>query len=100
MASRVLCKKHGLQPTTLCCRHVLDAIEASGPGIELGTFRVDILGDATEWLDLLLCTACSDRYGLSAAAPIPAEVFEDEARFPWVGLACEECGSEWSRPPT
>ncbi len=91
---KVICTKHGGIMGVLSCEHVERGTIQPLQRISFAKYRIDVLGDGTELLDTLICVSCATRFQLSPSEIVPAEVFENENRFPYVAPSCPTCIAE------
>lgn len=92
----VACNKHGTHPGRQCCDHVRVAAQQLGDDLPFDTYRGDLLDDATELLEFLICTPCARQFQLSLSETIPRDVCESAGRFPYVCPTCVHCLAEWA----
>jgi hypothetical protein len=96
----VLCERHGRQTGPFVCGHIggdahgVAGSENVSPDSVL-RLELDLLEDGGWLFETFVCRACAGKYGLANAKTIPADMIEDEERFPVVAPACEKCLAAW-----
>jgi hypothetical protein len=95
---RVLCQTHGLQGGPLCCEHVVDGANgktSADPG-GLVLLHVDLFGEHSEMLGVILCKPCATAFHRGDGDVLPDSALGDEQRLPSVVPACELCLQRWT----
>jgi hypothetical protein len=86
----------------MCCQHIIDGAYADASAISAAdpdafvSFRVDLLDDSTEMLDVVLCRECANQFGRATGEVLAGRRFEDAAALPWIAPFCNFCLLHWT----